>query len=303
MILRDSLLDPRLADELNLLALREEDRDTVVHWVREVAAHGDDLARVEVLLDRLRARVGDPASREVVFELCDTEHRLGRGVLPLLALVLTAPAVREEHARRDVPSQVSDASLADLGQQVWKDRQVNGSTGLHNQVWLTRVWSGQLLKLGRLQFELTRSPVGMLESPVPVLDIHIDESGPLYPQEVDDSLRQASTFFEDHFPEVGPIDWFTCRSWLLDPGLAWRMPDSNLADFARRFTLWEVEEKDRDALYFGFGMEPAVGAGRPDDLAALPADTSLRRAVIELWRDGEPAMLCSGRIPVISGLI
>ncbi|MEL4359068.1 MULTISPECIES: acyltransferase domain-containing protein [unclassified Luteococcus] len=300
--LTDSLCDPRLADQLTRLGLRGEDLPTVLGWARAVAKRPNDLARVAELISRLRAGLGQPERSGEVFEPVDRQHELGRGVLPLLALALAAPAVREYQAARGIEAEVSDDTLADLGQKVVKDRQVNGSTGLHNQAWLARIWAGRFVRLGRLQYELTASDCGILAEPVPVLSVHIDESGPLHPDEVDESLLRASTYVEEHFPEVGPIDWFICESWLLDPGLAHRMPGSNLADFTRRFTVWKAEEDDRDGLYFGFGIEPAPGASLPGDLDRLPADTALRRAMLELWREGEHVMGCSGRLPVISEL-
>lgn len=302
MTVRAALLDPQLDAQLRQLGVRDPDRPTIIGWAAQVADEPADLARVELLVQRLRAVVGRPEQMREVFEPADDQHRLGRGVLPLLALVLAAPQVREYHAVHRVEPQVSDATLADLGQQVWKDRQVNGSTGLHNHRWLIRSWSGQLIKLGRLQFEITRSDLGVLDQPVRVLSVHIDESGPLDPADVDDSLLRASTWFEDHFEELGPIDWFICISWLLDPGLGCRIPGSNLADFGRRFTVWKAEQLDRDGLYFGFGIEPDEDEVLPGDLGRLPADTALRRAVLELWREGEHVMVCSGRLPVISGL-
>ncbi|WP_394274706.1 acyltransferase domain-containing protein [Luteococcus sp.] len=294
-----SLLSRLCDEDLARLGVQDEDRPAVLSWAAEVATDETDLARVELLVERLAGVIGHSERSAGVFEAVDEQHRLGRGVLAVLALVLAAPGVREALARRQIASEVIDATLADLGWQVHKDRQVNGSTGLHNLQWMAMVWAGRFLKLGRLQFELTTSDVGILETEVPALAIHIDPSGPLHPELVDDSLRQATLLFEEHYPEVGPIDWFTCTSWLLDPGIAWRLGEGNVVDFARRFAVWKVTECDRDGLYFGFDIEPDE---RPlaQQWATLEAHNRVQEALLAHWRDGEHVVLASGRLPVIS---
>lgn len=294
-----------MADELRELGVRDEDLATLLDWRDALRQRPDDLARLEVLVERLHALVGHRELIGSVFEDSDDQHELGRGAVAFWALVLAAPRLRQVQAERGIRAEVTRASLADLGQQVWKDRQVNGSTGLHNHHWLCHVWADGYLRLGRLQFELTTSDLGVLPEPVAVLSVHIDESGPLDPAAVDDSLRPASTFFEEHYPEAGPVDWIICGSWLLDPNLAWRMPDSNLADFSRRWTVWQVTPNDRDACYFGFGVEPPGGRDpglSPAELLGLGLQprTSLQRAVLDIWREGESLMLCHGRLPVIA---
>lgn len=286
-------------DDLARLGVQDQDRPAVLGWAQEVAHDDIDLARVEFLVERLGRIVDHPERAAEVFEPVDEQHRLGRGVLPVLALVLAAPRLRERLSERGLVPEVVDATLADLGWQVYKDRRVNGSTGLHNQRWLAMVWAGHFLKLGRLQFELTTSDVGILEAEVPVLAIHIDPSGPLHPELVDDSLRQATLLFEQHYPEVGPIDWFTCTSWLLDPGIGWRLGEGNVVDFARRFAVWKVTECDRDGFYFGFDVGPDE---RPlaEQWAALEARNRVQEAMLAHWREGEHVVLAQGRLPVIS---
>ena len=60
------------------------------------------------------------------------------GLLPMLALLVTAPEVTAFHTQRGVPAEVSAATLSDLGQQVWVHRTTYGRFGLHTQGWLTR---------------------------------------------------------------------------------------------------------------------------------------------------------------------
>ncbi|HSN42531.1 MAG TPA: acyltransferase domain-containing protein, partial [Propionibacteriaceae bacterium] len=168
-------------ERLALLGFWPEDRAPAQAMIEGVLDDADDLARVEVLADRLRARLGDyfnPWEGDL-FEPSDDTHRLGRGVLPMCALLATADDVHEHHLSRGIDPDISWASLADLGQQVYKDHRVNGSTGLHNHTWLRGDWAGGHAWLGRLQYELTRSDLGRGEGDEYVLSVHIPETGPL----------------------------------------------------------------------------------------------------------------------------
>lgn len=293
----------RLGEQLATLGLDKVDADQVIAWSQDLG--GDDHSRVDELVQRLvdgrEARITGREAR--VFEACDDEHRLGTGVLPLLALVQAAPRLAGLDLADGYPDEVVRTTQADIGQQLRKFRTVHGRTGLDTQWWLAVVLGAGFARLGRLQFEVTRSDLGMGEGhEVPVLSVHIPGDGPLEPDAVDDSLVQASTFFEEHHPDLGPIDWFICESWLLDPALAHLVPGSNIAAFCARWDVWKIRERDRDALYFGFDVEPPSGAEVSSLLGDLPTDTRLHVQMVEHWRAGEHFMLASGRLPVIRQL-
>lgn len=291
-------LDERLA----VLDVDQVDREVLVGWAGALDA--DDQARVALLAERMVSR-WDARLRGVegaVFEPEDEQHRLGRGVLPALAVAAAAPRLAELALEAGYPEQVVRATQADYGQQLRKYRTVYGHTGLDTQWWFEVVFGAGFARLGRLQYELARSDLGQGGEAVPVLSVHIPGDGPLDPDAVDDSLIEASTFFEEHHPDLAPIDWFTCYSWLLDPALAHLVPGSNIASFAARWDVWHVRERDRDAYYFGFDIEPPADAALPLDLDDLPTDTRLHRAMVEHWRSGEHFMLASGRLPVIRQL-
>ena len=68
------------------------------------------------------------------------------GLLPLLALVASADAVRRFHAARGLSPEDSASGLRDLGQQVAVHRRTYGEFGLHTQGWLVgRLVRGVLL--------------------------------------------------------------------------------------------------------------------------------------------------------------
>ena len=158
----------------------------------------------------------------------------------MLTLLVTAPEVAAYHARRGIPPEVSRATLADLGQQVWVHRQTYGEFGLHTHDWLCWAWSGGLYWLGRLQFGLEfdqHPPVG--SPPGWVLSVHIPRSGPLTRESVDDSFAAATRLLCPILSGISDAR-LHLPSWLLDPQLATLLPGSNLAAFQQRWRLYGV---------------------------------------------------------------
>jgi hypothetical protein len=270
-----------------------------VRRVREQPRALDVVAR---LADRLRGGIGDFTADgegrrwsvqpdDAGAARASEEGALGPGVLPMLALLVTAAEVAAWHTARGVPSAISVETLADLGQQVRVHRRAYGVFGLHSQDWLSLAWSGSLYRLGRLQHNLQRPDPALGGDPDRwVLGVHIPATGRLDADEVDASFTAATRFFAEHFPDR-PVADVVCRSWLLDPALAEVLPDSNLAAFCRRWSPYgDPQPGDDDVQFFVFSRRGPV------DRAALPADTTLRRAVLARWAAGGSWSLVSGRL-------
>ncbi len=283
---RDRLLDPSLTTRVVELGFSDDDIADVLAAAAAVAERQDDLTSVAALADRVGREIGDFSSESDVWAGPEASSAaVPDGVLPMLTLIMTAPEAADFHASRGIPADVSTATLADLGRQVWVHRQTYGQFGLHTHAWLTLVWSGALYQLGRLQFNLQLDDDGRW-----VLSTHIPATGPLTPTSVDDSFTAAGRFFASHFPDY-PAATFYCNSWLLDPQLAELLPGSNLAAFQRRWSLDEtVRPGLEDMLFFVFRRRGEV------DLDRLPSDTSLRRAFLEGLRSGRTWTVRSGRI-------
>lgn len=213
----------------------------------------------------------------------------------LAVLLATVPDVRRYHADRGVPDEVSWATLADVGTKVIRDRDLYGAGGLHAQDWFTLHFRGVLYTLGRLQFNLSSvedqrmaAPGGPgLPADAPVLNTHIAETGPMIPAACGESFARARPFFARHLGADCAVA--VCRSWLLDEQLAEYLPaDSNIVRFQRRFHLLPRRgDADRAVLEFVFHA-------RDPDLAALPRDTTLQRAIVEHLRAGRHWHVRSG---------
>jgi hypothetical protein len=210
-------------------------------------------------------------------------------------LLRFAPKVHAYHLELGINAKVSAATLADMGLQLRINRRVHGRFGLDTWSWLTLHMAGNLFRLGRLQFHLIRNKhQDGSEASVPhgsgwVLGVHIPEDGGLSPELVDASFEEARSFFSQYFPDK-PATMATCESWMLDPYLVERLPDSNIASFARRFTLDRCTDAPSDAVYFTFrkrGLE---------NLDQLPRETSLQRIVLERIDDGGTWQLGHGHL-------
>lgn len=279
------LRDPELADQAKGLGFHQRDVTELEAAAALVLDEPESIETIERFADRLLDRMGrfELPESDQIFTDGPLNTPAGPGVLPLLALIATAPALAALHAGRGVPADISAATLADLGQQVSVHRLVHGTFGLHSHEWLKLVWSGSLYSIGRLQFNL------QLEGDW-VLSVHIPRLGPLTPESVDDSFAKATSFFAKHFPDYPTSDFF-CRSWLLDPAFAVELPDSNLAAFQRRWRLYgHATRADSDMLFFLFDREGAV------DVASLPTNTRLQRLAVARLTSGEGWSIHTGRI-------
>lgn len=200
---------------------------------------------------------------------------------PLHVLLSAVDALRDWHARRGIPEDVTWATLQDVGRWVAIYRASHGCGGLDRAGWLTHHFHGELFELGRLQYELQPGALGL----------HIPATGPLTPQACDESLALAGSFFAQHFPDP-QRQRVVCTSWLLDEQLADYLPAaSNIVRFQRRFTRdGAAVVDDHEPLRFVYRRVPA-------DLGELSGDTTLQRALLEHLRQGGHWRIRTGWFP------
>ncbi len=78
------------------------------------------------------------------------------GFCYVIAFLSALPEIREMHARRGVPEEITVATLADLERWIRIYRQWYGRWGFGERNWLFHPFRGNLFQLGRLQFLLDR---------------------------------------------------------------------------------------------------------------------------------------------------
>jgi len=118
----------------------------------------------------------------------------------------------------------------------------------------------------------------------PVIDMHIPSGGGLSPEACRESFALAAEFFTSRNPGI-PLRAFWCTSWIFNPQLEEKMPDSNLAALQRELYLFPQPSSGRDGLFFVFCQDPA-------DLSGLPRQTSLQRTMLEILESGRRLRSC-----------
>lgn len=207
------------------------------------------------------------------------------------ALLRFAPAVNGHHLSLGIPPESSAAILADVGLNLRINRRVHGRFGLDTWAWLTLHMAGNIFRIGRLQFHLVRGNTADHSDANDhwMLGVHIPEDGGLSPALVDASFNHAREFFDRYFADKA-VAVASCDSWMLDPYLGRKLPDSNIAAFARRFSLDRCSDAPSDAVYFTFRHRDMK------NLAGLPRETSLQRVVLERIDDGGVWQLGHGHL-------
>lgn len=228
--------------------------------LRRPAAKREDEMESETVLGRMREMLESDAAPEGgsvarLVEGLSAEEVVG-------ALRTLMPEAREWHRRRGLSDEMSEATLADIERK----HELYGADTV--AAWLLGILRGDVVQVGRLQVERKAGAHGH--------GLHIPETGALRPEAVTDALERARM--------LTGSDTFSCASWLLDRELTAALPDSNIAAFARRFTIVQEDEEedgDRAVAKFVFRQSPAhVLAGE------VEPRTRLERYVLERLRSG-----------------
>lgn len=167
-----------------------------------------------------------------------------------------------------------------------------GRPGLSKEdvIWFRHIMHVNIFKIGALQFQpfemvyLDKETLGeaymqfseqqkrRLPSGAPVINCHIQRGANLGKQAVEQSLKEARSFFKTHFSAIR-FEYFLCYSWLLYPPMTQHLPEgSNIRYFASQFTIISSCGDTAQA------MENLFENGRR---AELPHPTSLQKMALE----------------------
>lgn len=117
------------------------------------------------------------------------------------------------------------------------------------------------------------------------VSVHIPADGSFDPATVEASLEAGRAFFRKLYPDRKISAWI-CISWMLAPELQTMLrPDSNVLAFRNRFARYPFPGTGLDVFTFLFTR--LVDDLSQVDLAALPAETSLTRAVKNHYLSGK----------------
>ena len=210
-------------------------------------------------------------------------------VTDLLVLILLSMESQAHYAAAGIDEDMWQENMMDIKYKAVECKLIKGIWGTFVFAWFSRFFHVTRFSFGPLQFETVklRKPYTKNGVTYPVdtvaVNVHIPRTGKrLTPALAEDSFRAAEAFFKDRYG-ISPVI-FVCESWLLFPrNLSILKPESNLYSFISRFEV--IESGEYDTYGSVWRLFDADYNGNPD---ALPQDTSLRRAYVEIMKKGEP---------------
>ena len=111
------------------------------------------------------------------------------------------------------------------------------------------------------------------------LSVHIPAKGALTHEACEESYARAKVLFSSLHPHL-TVQAFRCHSWMMAPELKKILrPNSNLLDFQAPYLKYPCKTKGEDVYNFVFKTTPV-------DPATLPEDSSLQRALKEIYLSG-----------------
>lgn len=272
-------------------------------FMRECAYQRDDISALLSAYDKLLASYSCELSA-LVSEYdtgynIDYEASLGRmkelshlaGIHEytgaLLLFLCYTKRLREYYKEAGISDEIFLSSVLDLRYKLDECKCVYGIVGSFVAKWFSGFFNLTRFALGRLQFEIVEfggeyEKDGVKLTPdTKVINVHIPRTGTRLDRESAlESYKLAKEFFA---PILGNRIAFICSSWLLFPRHREMLnPTSNLLAFMNDFDVYASGEYENynevwrlfDTMYDG-------------DVSHLPADSSLRRAYIDLISRGE----------------
>lgn len=208
----------------------------------------------------------------------------------LLLLIQASVPAKSLYRRKGIGEEIFWNTFSDLTYKLYECKNVQGVWGNFVPHWYSIFFTGDIVKLGRLEYENSTydwdqpyQGCGItLQKGTPVKNIHIPSSGEPFTLDARlDSYRQAYEFFREEL-QGGPLVC-VCGSWLLYPPYRDILPStSHVVDFMGDFQILggEAEEVFHDAWR-------VFGADAQKPFPQLPEKTSMQRAFKQYLLSGK----------------
>ncbi len=210
-----------------------------------------------------------------------------KGMETVFVLGFLADYALKINSERGIPREITVATLKDVNVWFKNYKTVTGKIGIGEFDWLWYHYTGQMFRLGRLQFHIIE------QDGKEVLNTHIPQDEPLIESECVASFDIAREFFKKYFPKNTP-DRFVCSSWLLSENLTRILNEnSNIVKFMRLWTKTTVDEDDSAQAkqrVFGFDFDGNV--------QNAPENTSLQKSLKKYLQDGGTILHTHGYIMI-----
>lgn len=229
-----------------------------------------------------------------VLEEVSKESGVHTYTVQLLFFICLSEHLRDIYQQKNIEYNIYYDSMCDLK---WKLRECHDMYGVWGSFvawWFREFFELKRFAFGRLQFELMHmnevcftkieddyTGQGVVVKPEDiVVSVHIPSSGPLRPEDCQESYQRAAEFFKDSFVSRPVI--FLCASWLLNPDHPLFLPkDSNILKFAQTFDIFcSVED---ETAYDTWRIFNKPYNNNPEE---MPCNTSMQRAYLDWLKAG-----------------
>ncbi len=229
-----------------------------------------DVGPISVLLERLTDR---DTAQEAYEELCSCLSEDENHIKMLYCQLECARRTAAKYREKQIPMEIFTDTMKCFSRFLEECRVKNGRMFFDRGWWTWRQISMRIFRIGELEYEL-------LEGSEPSVGIHIPSDADLSRAAVDESLRQAGTFLERHYPQYSGGS-FACESWLLSPALRPLLPEnSNIRAFQDRFRI--IQEHREDTGYMEWLFRVPSNTKAQD----LPEQTGLQKRAKQVILDG-----------------
>lgn len=201
----------------------------------------------------------------------------------------------EEYKRLGISDDIFYMTMSDFAitaRQNTDNGGVYGITQYPERPWLRLHLSNKLYRLGRLQFELTKSDCDIeienkqLKKGDLCLNVHIARYEPLTEAECEKSYAFAKEFFKTYYNMN--FCFFICHSWLLHPWLQDVLPEnSSIIRFQRKYKIIKAEIDTDDVISYVFGV-------KHNDINDYPENSSLQRNLKKYLTQNIPVGTATG---------
>lgn len=248
----------------------------------------EKIQRDEILtqkLDGLRALYFEsPNCDEVTSGLSEMSENLGchKYSIDMLFLLFCTLHLETIYARKGYSHEFFVHNIKDLCYKVVECKKVHGFYGIMNFAWQAGLFNLSRFHLGRLQYnhyEALFDYKDIVKKGDDVIYIHIPSSGPLLPEDVEDSFRMAYEFFG---PTHGDKLILMSHTWLLYPPMAENVftEGSNARLFYERFDVIHEAEDPADTNIW------RVFYVKTNDYSSLPQNTGMQKRLYRYLAEG-----------------
>lgn len=210
---------------------------------------------------------------ETALSGCDSDG------MTLFSIYLAAAwLARVNHTSRGIADTLILDTLKSLPRFLWDEQLRTGRLAFTRGFWAWRHLSGQIFRLGTLEFEY--APVQAQEPPppgmapgTPVLFVHIPSDALLNPADLSAAYAMAAGFYPGlSLCKAGVPQALLCNTWLLSPPLQQLLPPgSGIRQFAAGYDIYATDPEDDAYINWLFH-----GKTSP---STVPQQTSLQRKV------------------------